>query len=86
MNKCEQAQISIDKQIESFLDICSKGSPYYPEKPSFGLWRQRLMTLQNCITRYARHIEGIVNPCKARVMPRVTYLEGVADALVTFEE
>lgn len=44
------------------------------------------MTLQSCIIRYAKHIEGIVTPCKARVLPRVTYLEGVADALMTAEE
>ena len=85
MNKCEQAQISIDKQIEAFLDICSKGAPHFPDKPSFGLWRQKLMTLQTCIVRYAKQIEGIVNPCKARVMPRVTYNEAVTDAILTPE-
>lgn len=30
MNKCEQAQISIDKQIDAFVDICSKGPSKFP--------------------------------------------------------
>jgi hypothetical protein len=30
MNKCEQAQINIDRQIDAFLDISNKGAPHYP--------------------------------------------------------
>ena len=74
MNKCEQAQISIDRQINALIDLYSKNSIHYPEKPAFNQWRQKFMTLQSCIVRYARHIDAIVNPCKARIMPRVTYV------------
>lgn len=86
MNKCEQAQINIDKQIDRLLDICHNASPHYPQKPSFISWRQKLMTLQTCIVRYAKHIEAIVPNCKARTMPRITRLEGISDALLTPEE
>ena len=44
------------------------------------------MTLQVCIARYAKHLEAIVPNCKARSMPRITRIEGVADALVTPDE
>lgn len=56
MNKCEQAQISIDNQITTILEVTAKGAPHYPVKPDFLLWRQKLITLQSCIVRYARHI------------------------------
>jgi hypothetical protein len=85
MNKCEQAQISIDNQITAFLDIANQGAPHFPHK-EFLLWRQKLMTIQTCIFKYAKHIEAIVPNCKARAMPRITRLEGVSDALLTPEE
>lgn len=44
------------------------------------------MSLQTCIVRYAKHMEAIVPNCKARSMPRITRIEGVADALITVEE
>jgi hypothetical protein len=44
------------------------------------------MTLQSCIVRYARQIDGVVNPCKARIMPRVTYNEAVADVILPPDE
>lgn len=72
MNKCEQAQINIDKQIDAIADVCQNGQTHFPVKPTFIDWREQLMTLQTCIVRYAKHIEAIVPNCKARVMPRVT--------------
>lgn len=45
MNKCEQAQINIEKQIERVLDICHNGSPHYPQKPTLIQWREKLMAL-----------------------------------------
>ena len=56
MNKCEQAQISIDKQIDAVLEFSNNGGLSFPSRPEFNTWRSRLMTLQSCIIRYARHI------------------------------
>ena len=86
MNKCEQAQIGIDRQIDLILQTCHNGVVAFPFKAPLIEWRQKLMTLQTCIVRYAKHIEALVPNCKARSMPRVTRQEGVADALLAADE
>lgn len=61
MNKCEQAQINIDKLISElgreYQSNMSKGFAYQGEPPTLN-WREKLMTIQTCITRYGKHIEA----------------------------
>jgi golgin subfamily A member 4 len=86
MNKCEQAQISIDRQIEAINETWQHGGSHYPQRSSFLEWRQQLITLQSCMVRYAKHIEAIVPNCQAKPMPRITRKEGVASTLLAAEE
>lgn len=63
MNKCEQAQINIDKLIselgKDYQINMENGFKFGHEKePPTLEWRRKLMTIQTCITRYGKHIEA----------------------------
>lgn len=68
MNKCEQAQISIEEQIKLIESYCNKGV----NSNSLEL-RKILMTVQTCIMRYAQHLEALVPNLKIKPMSRVNY-------------
>jgi hypothetical protein len=40
------------------------------------------MTVQTCITKYVKHIEGLVPNIKIKPMVRVNYDESIPDCLV----
>ena len=76
MNKCEQAQINIDKAINEVKTICDKiekQSFNFEELPPTLLWRKKLMAIQFCITRYGKHIEAFRPDIKIAPMIRVNY-------------
>ena len=67
MNKCEQAQINIDKLIselgKDYQMNMESGFSYHQEPPTL-VWRKKLMTIQTCIMRYGKHIEAFKSDLK----------------------
>ena len=76
MNKCEQAQISIKKQVDVMTEVYdkqnSKGFKFI-DRPSTLDWRRKLMTLFTCIEKYAKHLEALKKELKIKPMVRVNY-------------